>query len=188
MNYISIHEDVPKGRGRNGEPPIAIWHNIAPTLIVLDEIREQLGLGITIKNTYRFAEYNEASYIRSKGRRVDKARKDGKVLSFKKAKSGVARLSQHMAFRALDFGVNSGGLNKAFTIAKSLRGEKFNLPIPLRMDDTRIKKMKYVGGSKPFFNLRGLQMTEDSFIFRGGVALYKGFVHIDCRGKDKNWG
>ncbi|MCK5923725.1 MAG: hypothetical protein KAG66_22515, partial [Methylococcales bacterium] len=161
--------------------------NIAPTLIVLDEIREQLGFSIRMTNTYRSPEYNEANYIRSKARRVDKARKAGQSLTFDKAYTGVGKSSQHMVFRAIDFKIDGGSLAEAYRIAQSLRGETFDLPIPLRMSNPVIRKMKYVGGSKVSFSVNGLRMTDTSFVFRGGLHLYPKFIHIDCRGNDSSW-
>jgi uncharacterized protein YcbK (DUF882 family) len=179
--------DIPKAEGRNGEPPSQIWHNIAPTLIVLDEIREQVGVSINLTNTYRSPEYNNANYIRSKARKVRAARAQGKTLSFDDAKSGVATLSQHMIFRAVDFTVSGGKRIEAFNIAKKLRGHKFELPQPLRMANLPIRKVGYVGGRTVYFNASGLRMTDESFEFHGGLGLYATFIHIDCRGQDRTW-
>jgi len=179
--------DIPRADGRNGEPPAEIWHNIAPTLIVLDEIRERVGASVNITNTYRSPEYNNANYIRSKADKVKAARAQGKTLSFEDANSGVGRLSQHMIFRAIDFKVGDGKRGEAFTIAKSLRGVKFTLPRPLRMANPQVKKVGYVGGKTVGFYPGGLRMTDDSFVFHGGLGLYSTFIHIDCRGQDTTW-
>jgi uncharacterized protein YcbK (DUF882 family) len=187
ISFSTQYEDVPKAEGRNGQPPIQIWHNIAPTLIVLDEIREQVGASVNPTNTYRSPEYNNANYIRSKAKKVQEARAKGKTLSFDKAKSGVGTLSQHMTFRAVDFTVGAGKRIEAFNIAKKLRGQKFDLPRALRMANPPVKKVGYVGGKTVFFNLAGLRMTDESFVFHGGLGLYSTFIHIDCRGRDDNW-
>lgn len=65
--------------------------------------------------------------------------------------------SYHLIFQALD--VTCRLWNPASVAAKvrSLRGQRFRLP------------------------------DGASFVFRGGVGEYPGFVHIDTRGKDANW-
>ena len=185
--FSTKYADVPKADGRNGEPPSQIWHNIAPTLIVLDEIREQVGASINPTNTYRSPEYNNANYIRSKAKKVQAARAQGKTLSFADAKSGVGTLSQHMIFRAIDFTVGGGKRLEAYNIAKKLRGQRFSLPRPIRMANPPVKKVGYVGGKTVAFNEGALKLKEDTFEFHGGLGLYSSFIHIDCRGKDSNW-
>ena len=173
----------------NSEPPAQIWHNIAPTLIALDEIRERVGASITNTNTYRSPEHNNANFIRSMADKVKSARAQGKELTLQEAesKSGVGRMSQHLIFRAIDFKVGGGKLGEAFRIAKALRGEPFSLPRPLRMANPTVKKVGYVGGKVAGFNHGALRMTDDSFEFHGGLGLYSSFIHIDCRGIDNTW-
>ncbi len=111
----------------------------------------------------------------------------GKTLSFEDAKSGVATLSQHMIFRAIDFTVGGGKRLEAFNVAKSLRGQKFDLPVPIRMANPQVRKVGYVGGRTVPFHEGGLKLTETSFEFHGGLGLYSTFIHIDCRGQDQTW-
>ena len=154
---------------------------------MLDEIREQVGVSIKPTNTYRSPEYNNANYIRSKAKRVEKDRREGKEVTFESAKSGVATMSQHMIFRAIDFAVGGGKKATAFSIAKGLQGKKFNLPRPIHMANPVVKKVGYVGGKSASFHPGGLKLTEDSFEFHGGLRQYSTFIHIDCRGKDQTW-
>jgi uncharacterized protein YcbK (DUF882 family) len=88
---------------RNNIPPEALWHNIVPTLIVLDEIREQLGTPVELLSTYRSPAYNKAV--------------GGEPNSF------------HMRFQAIDFtSEHHGGIRYIHQLAKSMRGKLFRLP------------------------------------------------------------
>lgn len=183
------HSDLPKGKGRNSEPPMALWHNIAPTLIVLDEIAEQLGREVNPTNTYRAPEYNHAKRMAGKIWRVEQLRAEGKDGKVEDMKSEVAKMSQHMSFRAIDFKAGNK-LSEALEIAKSLRGRTFSLPRPIRMSNPVVKKVGDCGGKAGYFNEGALKLTDTSFEFHGGMKLYAGsnFIHIDCRGKDDNYG
>jgi uncharacterized protein YcbK (DUF882 family) len=64
----------------NSAPPQRLWKNIAPTLRIVDDLRESFGKPCTILSSYRSSDYN-------------------------KAVGGVG-LSQHMEFRALDIAFN----------------------------------------------------------------------------------
>jgi len=86
----------------NSLPADSLWPNIIPTLIVLDEIREQAGEAVTILSTYRSPRYNAAV--------------GGEPASF------------HMRFMAIDFTANAGA-KRLHEIAQSLRGRKFKLPV-----------------------------------------------------------
>jgi len=86
----------------NNLPPEALWPNIIPTLIVLDEIREQAGQPVILSSTYRSPRYNAAI--------------GGEPASF------------HMRFMAVDFSAMCGARD-LHAIAQSLRGRKFKLPV-----------------------------------------------------------
>lgn len=62
--------------GLNTLPPLDIVHQIMPTLVVVDSLRDHLKSPVTILSGYRSAAYNKAV--------------------------GGARASMHMQFRALD--------------------------------------------------------------------------------------
>lgn len=85
----------------NSCPPEELWPNIAPTLAVLDEVRELAGKAITLSSTYRDPDYNRAV--------------------------GGERMSYHMKFMAIDFQGGKGPLQNA-KIVKSLRGKMFTNP------------------------------------------------------------
>lgn len=74
---------VGRYRKDNGPPPIGMWHNIVPTIVVLDALRDEFGASIKIISAYRTEAYNDPE--KNKGR---------------------APLSQHQAFTALDFQVS----------------------------------------------------------------------------------
>lgn len=66
--------------------------------------------------------------------------------------------SFHMRFMAIDLQGAQGSPEEWHEMAKSLRGEKFNTG---------------ENGQK--------------FVFRGGIGLYKTFIHIDTRKEEANW-
>jgi peptidoglycan hydrolase-like protein with peptidoglycan-binding domain len=69
-------------KGLNAYPPRALWPNVAPTLAVLQALRTTFGAPIRITSAYRAPAYNEC---------------------LERNTPNVARDSQHMQFRALDF-------------------------------------------------------------------------------------
>jgi hypothetical protein len=129
-----------RGGAKNTVPPKSLWGNIVEPLVVLDEVREQIGHPILITSTYRSPAYNSAV--------------------------GGARFSIHMQFGAIDFQSRQGGSKgvkiptprELWATAESLRGKTFRNPV-----------------------------TGKSFKFKGGLGLYKTFVHLDCRGVNANW-
>ena len=46
---------------KNSKPPMRLWDNIIPTIIILDELRAELGKSISLQSIYRSEEYNQAS-------------------------------------------------------------------------------------------------------------------------------
>ncbi|MGR3421449.1 MAG: D-Ala-D-Ala carboxypeptidase family metallohydrolase [Paracoccus sp. (in: a-proteobacteria)] len=99
--YFQPHELLVMGgsnasgpcKGKNGIPPKSLWPNMVPTILALDEIRGILGYSVRTTSVYRSPEYNEC-------------------LRVTLGNSGVAKFSQHLSFRAIDFagyqGVPSG--------------------------------------------------------------------------------
>ena len=83
LNYFSAKELlVGRYQADNGPPPVTIWHNIVPTILIIDHLREYTGCGIKLISAYRTEAYN------------DPAKNPGR-----------APLSQHQAFTAIDFRV-----------------------------------------------------------------------------------
>jgi hypothetical protein len=74
-------------KGQNYIPAKRLWPRIAPTIVALDTIRDRLGYGVHITNAYRSPEYNACLATISEG---------------------VAKFSQHIEFRAIDFKGASG--------------------------------------------------------------------------------
>jgi hypothetical protein len=151
----------------NGEPPRALWDNIIPTLIVVDELRERLGYGLTLNSVYRSPAYNQA--LKSK---------NGKA-------SGVALKSQHQAFRAIDFHGSQGSPGAWVSELKKMRGQRFPLPRPVSLTEVTIPGIGHIPLQRA-----SLDLTDHDFEFHGGMKAYVGehFVHVDSRGTDDNWG
>jgi N-acetylmuramoyl-L-alanine amidase len=89
----------------NSRPPKELWHNILPTIMVLDEIRKQAGVPISINSTYRSKPYNNSL-------------------------SGAAKKSQHLDFRAIDFASSKMKPSSLAKIARKMVGMTFTIPIP----------------------------------------------------------
>ena len=110
-------------RIHNSIPPKKMWKQIGPTLKVIDQLSNNIGLPIKeIVSAYRSPEYNKA--VRGN------------------------RGSYHMTNQAIDVVFNKS----AWRVAKAAR------------------------------NLR-----DKNKIFEGGIGTYRGFVHIDTRGKNADW-
>jgi hypothetical protein len=182
------HKGLPSIRATNIAPPRNIWDNIIPTLLVLDEICEELSYDLTLLNSYRSKAYNDEKIRISKAKRVVadriKAADAGTVstMTMSNAKSGVAAKSQHMPFRAIDWNGSGGAVGLWHDKAKGMRGRRFALPWPISMNNVTI-----AGAAGIKFNESALLLTDGDFEFHGGIGLYPRFIHIDCRGIDKSW-
>ena len=98
---VGPHENRPE----NPVPEETLWANIAPTILLLDALRAELGASITINSGYRAPDYNRAI-------------------------GGTAR-SQHQDFRALDFRCAAGTPDEWATIIRLWRVRPFTSPVPL---------------------------------------------------------
>ncbi|MDJ0745564.1 MAG: D-Ala-D-Ala carboxypeptidase family metallohydrolase [Xenococcaceae cyanobacterium MO_167.B27] len=87
------------GNVRNSAPPRTLWNNIAPTLAVLDRLRDEIGAAISITSSYRDADYNACV-------------------------GGVAN-SQHKKFTAIDFVARRGTPSSWAAKLRSYRGQQF---------------------------------------------------------------
>jgi len=150
---------VGRYRKDNGPPPITMWHNIVPTIVVLDALRDELGASITLISGYRTEAYNDPE--KNKGR---------------------APLSQHQAFTALDFKVSGV---KPETVKAKLRAWEndrwFYSALAFERKAVRISK-----GNIPFGELPrkwSAGVFGCWFTFRGYVKAYDlSFTHLDTRG------
>lgn len=154
-------EELLVGRYRkdNGPPPIGMWHNIVPTVVVLDALRDEFGASIKIISGYRTEAYNDPA--KNKGR---------------------APLSQHQAFTAIDFQVS--GVKPEAVKARLREWENhrwFYSALSFERKAVRISK-----GNIPFGELPrkwGAGPLGCWFTFRGYVKAYGlSFTHLDTRG------
>ena len=59
LKYFSYTELlVSTEKPKNTEPPPEMWGNIVPTILILDELRDCLGIPIHVKSVYRAPAYN----------------------------------------------------------------------------------------------------------------------------------
>jgi uncharacterized protein YcbK (DUF882 family) len=103
--------------GSNSVPPKNLWPNIVETIIVLDEIRHQVGSSLIITSSYRSPEYNTAV--------------------------GGAKFSQHLIFNAIDLQSKGGKVRPAQIafIARRIRSEKQQFVNPITK-----KRFTFKGG------------------------------------------
>lgn len=112
-----------RGKVRNSIPPKNMWKQIGPTLKVVDQLSDNIGLPIKeILSAYRSPQYNKA--VRGN------------------------RGSYHMTNQAVDVVFNKS----AWRVAKAAR-----------------------------------VIRDKNKTFEGGIGTYRGFVHIDTRGKNADW-
>jgi len=88
ISHFKWHELLVKGasnrtNGLNTDPPRELWTNIAPTVRVLEKLRQEIGKPVVLTSVYRSPSYN--------------------------ASVGGARRSQHKEFCAIDFKVVGAG-------------------------------------------------------------------------------
>lgn len=161
FNYFEILTGVFKKRGSiiNEPPPKEIWHNVGPSILVLDELRKHFDVAITINSAYRDPEYN--------------------------ASIPGAKKSQHMGFVAID--INVRGVNPNL-VADQLTAwqdqEKwFDSPIELTPVDVTV-----AAGKIPRVDLE-TRVKDGKFQFKyvGGIGRYTTFTHMDTRGIPARW-
>jgi hypothetical protein len=90
------------GNTRNSVPPQSLWKNIAPTLVVLDRLRRDLGTAINITSSYRDNDYNACV-------------------------GGVSN-SEHTQFKAIDFVARTGTPSSWAAKLRGYRGQQFVIP------------------------------------------------------------
>lgn len=143
----------------NAPPPQEIWHNIGPSLLVLDELRKFFDVPITINSVYRSPEYNPLI--------------------------GGAKRSQHMGFVAID--INARGVNPTAVADQLMAWQEqdkwFEMPIKLAPVDVTVP-----AGTVPRKNLETREVDgKMEFKYRGGVGYYSTFTHMDTRGIKVSW-
>ncbi len=144
----------------NGPPPPAIWHNIVPTILILDFLRKHTGCGIKLISAYRTEAYN------------DPAKNPGR-----------APLSQHQAFTAIDFRVTGMKPDKVVPILKGWENsEWFYSALDFQRKPVKVSKGNIPFGEMPRKFSAGAFGCW--FTFRGFVKPYmkQNFTHLDTRG------
>jgi hypothetical protein len=152
---------VGRYREGNGPPPLRLWHNIAPTITIVDARREELGSSVKIISAYRTEAYNN------------------------NGNAGRAKLSQHQAYTALDIQTPGHSVEKVATLLAGWQNTKwFYCPLDFQRKAERVK-----AGNIPFGELPrkfALGVFGVWFTFRGYIKAYpsksSNFVHIDTRG------
>jgi hypothetical protein len=138
---------VPTGTNgySNPMPPVRLWDNIIPTAIVLDDLREELGVPITLNSGYRSPKYN--------------------------AHIGGERHSEHMDFRALDFTPASGTPKEWAAQLRKMRGKQYRVPFRLQLSEVHAPfqsaglNLHYVGDETVFTFQGGIGIyTSKNFV------------------------
>lgn len=161
FNHYEVLSGVGNKRGavENAPPPREIWHNIAPTIIVLDHLRDFYDLPITINSTYRSPEYNPLI--------------------------GGASRSQHMGFTAIDFNVRGvlPTIAAEQLVGWQKMGKWFSSPVELKPVDVTVN-----GITIPREALQQEKDGDGwKFQYKGGVGFYNTFTHMDTRGITVDW-
>jgi hypothetical protein len=147
----------------NTPPPERLWHNIVPTVIVLDRLRDKFGAGIQLISGYRSEDYNDP---------------------VKSGNSGRAPGSTHQAFSALDFKVTG---KKPEEVKAQLRkwetNEWFYSPVWFNRVTERLSTGKKIqmGVLPQQIDLGAIGGCY--FQYRGYIKAYGvKFTHFDTRG------
>lgn len=93
---------------------------------------------------------------------------------------GGGEASQHLDFRAIDFQCSARSPQECADRLRSWRGWPFTSPVSLRL-------VARLAG----LSLEGLRVNTtaqgSAFVFTGGLGTYDTFVHVDCRGENRDW-
>ena len=154
-NFNAAEVLVATGRPGNSRPPQRLWCNIVPGLLILDDLRDRFGAPVRITSCYRARHYNNLV--------------------------GGGRLSQHPAFKAIDFTVDGVAPSEVQALLRHWRGAPFVSPVQIEHAPLVIPGVGQVPGTR-------LELDDlAGFIFRGGVGCYDTFTHLDTRGYDADW-
>ncbi len=158
-NFNASELLVGRYRKDNGPPPMTIWDNIVPTIVVLDALRDEFNSSINIISCYRTEAYNDPA-----------------------KNAGRARLSQHQAFTAIDFKV--AGVKPETVKAKLKSWENDRWFYSAYAFERKAVKISY--GNIPFGELPRKWSAGAFgcwFVFKGYVKSYGlSFTHLDTRG------
>ena len=141
----------------NTEPPREMWNNIVPTLLILDTLRDCLGLPIHLSSVYRAPTYNE--------------------------RIGGAPLSQHQGFAAVDIHVpglaaKDVSLRTVYDFLRVWQDRWFDSPVPIETHPVTVPAGNIPHAPLKTHEEKGLY----SFQFKGYIAYGGTYVHIDTRG------
>jgi hypothetical protein len=159
---------------RNSRPPLKLWDNIIPTIIILDALRAELGKKMTLISGYRSEEYNQSDETYGKGNGY----------------SGRPAKGQHMAFTAFDFVVEGRSAGDVATKLWYWQNERKKFFSPVSFER---KAHKVSAGNIQFAELsrdwsdwpRGVWFWFDGFI---KPYTKDNYTHIDTRGKTERKG
>ena len=142
---------------RNTQPPPEIWNNIVPTLLILDKLRDCLGLPLHLSSVYRAPPYNE--------------------------RIGGVPLSQHQGFAAVDIHVpglaaKDVSLRTVYDFLRLWQDRWFDSPVPIETHPVTVP-----AGNIPHAPLKTREENGlYSFQFKGYIAYGGTYIHIDTRG------
>lgn len=142
---------------RNSPPAPALWGNIAPTLIVLDALRERMNAPISLSSAYRSPEYNAAV--------------------------GGAPASLHTAFSAVDFYLENGKQEAAAETLLNWQGRRFRCPVPIRSEADQNDSARLYS-LRPADEKDGWSFEFNGGV---GYYRAQQFVHLDTRGRGAVW-
>lgn len=149
-----------KNGDRNSPPPLRLWQNIIPTILVVDELRATLGKKIKLVSGYRNEDYNHP-----------------------RNNPGRSRRSQHQAYTALDIRVADMAPGQIASILEQWRRKKwFFSPIWFQRKAEKVSAGPIDFGALPVkVPLFGGGCL---FTFHGYIGAYstRNFTHIDTRG------
>ncbi len=142
---------------RNSPPAPALWSNIAPTLIVLDALRERINAPISLSSAYRSPAYNAAV--------------------------GGAPASLHTAFSAVDFYLDNGKQEAAAETLLNWQGRRFHCPVPIRSGADQNGGARLYS-LRPAEKENGWSFEFNGGV---GYYRAQQFAHLDTRGRRAVW-
>ncbi len=144
----------------NGPPPLTLWQNIVPTIMVLENLRATLNTPIHIICAYRNEQYNN------------------------NGNQGRDKRSTHQAYCALDFKAPG---QTAAAVWQMLHGWNntrwFGAAIPFQRKPVYVTAGPIPFGELPIRYNNKVPYYPYEFLFRGFLKLYpSGLIHLDTRG------
>lgn len=161
VEQLALRHFVARELLGGGVPPRELWPNIALPLRLADLARTHFGRPASISQggAYRDLERNR--------------------------QAGGARLSQHLAFMALDVTIDGVSGREVAAFFRSMRGKVVELQVQAR-------RVRHVTpwGPVPFAELETWDERHgprSRVVFAGGVGSYSTFAHVDGRGINSTW-